>query len=63
MNAALCDGDFVDIADNPVNSGQTRLVKEGHAGKAIVTARVPCTTLDIEIEGMRQTLPGYLNRV
>ena len=58
VNGALCDGDFVEITDNPVNSGQTRLVKEGHAGKATVTARVPCTTLDNEIEAMRQTLPG-----
>lgn len=56
VNAALCDGGFVDILDHSENSGQSRVVAEGQGATA--TARVPCTTVDDEIEAMRRTLPG-----
>ena len=57
VNAALCDGDFVDISDHEANSGQTKLVLD-KTDTLKRTARVPCTKLDDEIEAMRKTLPG-----
>jgi len=54
VNAALCDGDYVNIHDNPTNSGETKIVNASRGA----TARVPCTTLDDEIEAMRRTMPN-----
>jgi len=60
VNAALCDGDFANIFDNPVNSGETKITTTEDTATATTqkTARVPCTTLDDEIDAMRSTLPG-----
>jgi len=55
--AALCDptkGDgFVELQADAVNSGKNMVVKESNEK----TVRVPCTTLDDEIEAMKATLP------
>ena len=60
VNAALCDSDFVDLIDHPINSGETKLIANGKSGKNLAaTARVACTTLDDEIDAMRRTLPGF----
>jgi len=58
VNAALCEsgGSFVSINENPVNSGESKLV-DSNEDLTKATAKIPCTTLDDEIEAMRRTLP------
>ena len=65
VNAALCDqdaadaGTFVEIVDNPVNSGEARTEAvhgDANDGAVAPASKVPCTTLDDEIDAMLATV-------
>jgi hypothetical protein len=57
VNAALCDGDFVEMSENAANSGMTK-IKNSTSGN--YTTMVRCTTVDKELDQIRETLPAYL---
>lgn len=56
VNAALCEDDYANLVDNPMNSGETKTFDKTHQQKQ-QTTRVPCTTLDDEIDHMKISLP------
>eukprot|EP00566_Odontella_aurita_P021770 CAMPEP_0113527358 /NCGR_PEP_ID=MMETSP0015_2-20120614/1253_1 /TAXON_ID=2838 /ORGANISM="Odontella" /LENGTH=230 /DNA_ID=CAMNT_0000425787 /DNA_START=288 /DNA_END=977 /DNA_ORIENTATION=+ /assembly_acc=CAM_ASM_000160 len=59
VNAALCDGDYVEMVDNSKNSGQTRVASNGEdlSGNNIFSSKIKCTSIDNELDKLRDTLP------
>jgi len=55
VNAALCSGDSVEMVELDDNSGATHVVREGEEKKGTVS--VKCTTLDAELDKLRDMLP------
>lgn len=57
INAALCEDEYVNLVDNAMNSGETKTFDKTQQKKQQDTTRVPCTTLDDEIDHMKKSLP------
>ena len=59
LNAALCEDEYVNLVDNPMNSGETKTFDktQQQQKQQDTTKRVPCTTLDDEIDHMKKSLP------
>lgn len=57
VNAALCDGDYVNIVEIDINSGLNHVVSGRKEAKTVPTARAKCTTVDAEMDKLRALLP------
>lgn len=55
VNAALCDGDFIEMSENTVNSGETRVVSTKKENDNII--RAECTSIDKELDKLTALLP------
>jgi len=55
VNAALCEGESVQLVENEVNSGQTHVATGRQQQQGTVT--VQCTTIDTEIDKLQARLP------
>ncbi|KAG7356290.1 methyltransferase FkbM domain containing protein [Nitzschia inconspicua] len=61
VNAALCEGNYAEMEESADNSGQSKL--QGSSGKSssrAKTVRVPCTSIDTELDKLKATLPPQL---
>ena len=59
VNAALCDGDSIEMVENAVNSGETHVLREGedvNNTKRVIT-HTRCTSIDAELDELAATLP------
>jgi len=54
VNAALCSGESVRLVESAVNSGQTRIAGHQETGSGVT---IRCTSLDAELDRLRDTLP------
>lgn len=55
VHAALCDGESIQIVDNVENSGETKVSNTAANG-----VQVKCTTIDDEMDRLKETLPEHL---
>ena len=55
VNAALCDGDFIEMFENTINSGETRVASTNEGNDIII--RAECTSIDKELDKLRGLLP------
>lgn len=53
VNAALCSGESVQLVESAVNSGQTHIASEKEKG----VVSVKCTSIDAEVDKLRDMLP------
>ena len=60
VNAALCQGEYAELEESEKNSGQSHILQQGEQPGETKTVRVPCTTLDKELDKLRATLPVHL---
>lgn len=66
VNAALCEQDYVEMEENEMNSGQSHVVQQqpqsAHDTTTLLTkevVRVSCTSIDSELDKIRDTLPAH----
>jgi len=61
VNAALCDGDYVEMVDNSKNSGETHVASKREekslSGSSTLSSKIKCTSIDNELDKLRDTLP------
>jgi FkbM family methyltransferase len=60
VNAALCNGESVELIEHASNSGQTSIVTEGTTVKrkrSQTTVTAKCTSIDAELDKLKTTLP------
>lgn len=59
VNAALCEGDYAEMEESDKNSGQSKLHRSGSSTR-VQTVKVPCTTIDQEMDKLKAMLPPHL---
>jgi FkbM family methyltransferase len=57
VNAALCEGEYAELEESEKNSGQSHILQGDELSKRTRTVRVPCTTLDKELDKLKAKLP------
>jgi len=55
VNAALCDGSFIEMNENPFNSGETRVASPKDSKKNVIQTK--CTSIDKELDKLTALLP------
>jgi FkbM family methyltransferase len=62
VNAALCEGDYAEMEESERNSGQSKLQRpsSGKTSSESKTVRVPCTSIDNEMDKFKDKLPSHL---